>query len=512
MSDNKNYLGWGIIGTPKGRQAVGAGADLSLNLAKSFDLSQDFGACLPEPKLKDFTPLYSVALQRSGNYTVLGFAEYRPIYEQGQSRAGTYFGAFIESVNTQINENSAQTLLESLFELSNHQTQHFIDTQRVAYKDSIHGKNVPEPSKLLQIAQALQPLATNIFSQTPTEETLYIQCRQGQAVDALQAVLREQLFYRFKQIFFSESDHISAQVQKKPIAKMQLAYLENGKFLTEPLRNEIRYLHTAVAQQKHRANTAEQNLNAERANTQRQIEQKVAEELKNREGEYQTQIQHYQQQAQQAEQRAVQATKSVQHLQQSAAFGKQIFDLITNNSAELSQLAGGETVSNAQLQQSLKSLQGDIKSLLLRHNPSNTVPSPEEPEIRTVVKHHPLAWILSGLFFFTTAAFALLWLFSSNDNETPSLSPLIATEYGLEMVEGKIQPKAGVESPNALKEQIARLEKSLAELAETPKATIDESAIIGEFMRATCEANPKDGKKIDVHNRYADRYGKKLCP
>lgn len=39
--DNKKYLGWGIVGTPSGRQQVGYGADRQLNLAKNFDLPKN---------------------------------------------------------------------------------------------------------------------------------------------------------------------------------------------------------------------------------------------------------------------------------------------------------------------------------------------------------------------------------------------------------------------------------------------------------------------------------------
>ena len=57
----KQYLGWGLVGTPAGRQFTSDGIDEQLKLGKTaFELAQDLGGCLPSPKSDDNEPLYTL--------------------------------------------------------------------------------------------------------------------------------------------------------------------------------------------------------------------------------------------------------------------------------------------------------------------------------------------------------------------------------------------------------------------------------------------------------------------
>lgn len=75
-----------VVGTPSGRQQVGYGADRQLNLAKNFDLPQEFGSCLIDPRQSDEPPLYRLSYFTENKNSVLGIATYYSIFEQGQTR------------------------------------------------------------------------------------------------------------------------------------------------------------------------------------------------------------------------------------------------------------------------------------------------------------------------------------------------------------------------------------------------------------------------------------------
>ena len=114
----KQYLGWGLVGTPAGRQYTNNGIDKQFNLGKTaFELGQDLGGCLPSPKLGDDAPLYALISRTEQNVSLLGFAEYFSIYEQGQTRAGTYFGSFIEAANASFSPNSIKDIFSGLRQL-----------------------------------------------------------------------------------------------------------------------------------------------------------------------------------------------------------------------------------------------------------------------------------------------------------------------------------------------------------------------------------------------------------
>lgn len=215
MENTQNLLGWGIIGTPKGRQASGDGLDKQLKLANSYDLPQEFCSSLPSPTQKDFTPLYCLQLLQNNGTPVLALSEYRPIFEQGQTRSGSYYGAFIETANYAFDENNVQVLFDSLSELSSYQRTHFIDEENTCYKESISGKTFPGPSKINQIASDLVPLKPNLLSQTAQQSVAYIQVGKEELMDVLKAVLREQFYYRYRQIFFQKVSMFRLKFPKK---------------------------------------------------------------------------------------------------------------------------------------------------------------------------------------------------------------------------------------------------------------------------------------------------------
>ena len=241
----KQYLGWGLVGTPAGRQFTSDGIDKQLKLGKTaFELAQDLGGCLPSPKSDDNEPLYALVSRIEQNATILGFAEYFSIYEQGQSRAGTYFGSFIETANASFSPNSIKDIFSGLRQLSIYQTTHFIDNEKKAYHTSITGKTFEAPKALDKI-QLVAPVKNSI-TKTPPSDFLFIHCQKDEALKVAEYLIASGLYYQYKDIFFTENEHISAQVRKKKRLQISSAQLFSLDVFVSPYKSEIHYLRSDI--------------------------------------------------------------------------------------------------------------------------------------------------------------------------------------------------------------------------------------------------------------------------
>ncbi|WP_273396385.1 coiled-coil domain-containing protein [Actinobacillus porcinus] len=247
--NNKKHLGWGLVGTPNGRQYTSDGIDKQLNLGKIFELGQELGGCLPDPKLGDFTPLYALQYRYVNNIPVLGFAEYISINERGQSRSGTYFGSFIEVAGASFGVDSISTIFGALRELSIYQTKNFIDIENKVYHSSINGRTFDAPHSLLdKIAAQLQAMPTNYLTQNSQSKDLFIHCNAEQAKIVAAKLLEEQLFYNYQNIFFSENEHISRQIQNSRITQIHASELLASHLFIQPWKSEVSYLHSVVSE------------------------------------------------------------------------------------------------------------------------------------------------------------------------------------------------------------------------------------------------------------------------
>ncbi|VTP73382.1 hypothetical protein [Haemophilus influenzae] len=241
----KQYLGWGLVGTPAGRQFTSDGIDEQLKLGKTaFELAQDLGGCLPSPKSYDNEPLYALVSRIEQNATILGFAEYFSIYEQGQSRAGTYFGSFIETANASFSPNSIKDIFSGLRQLSIYQMTHFIDNEKKAYHTSITGKTFEAP-KALDTIQLVAPVKNSIMK-TASSDFLFIHCQKGETLKVAEYLVTSGLYYQYKDIFFTESEHISAQVRKMKRLQISSAQLFSLDIFVSPYKSEIHYLHSYI--------------------------------------------------------------------------------------------------------------------------------------------------------------------------------------------------------------------------------------------------------------------------
>ena len=241
----KQYLGWGLVGTPAGRQFTSDGIDEQLKLGKTaFELAQDLGGCLPSPKSDDNEPLYALVSRIEQNATILGFAEYFSIYEQGQSRAGTYFGSFIETANASFSPNSIKDIFSGLRQLSIYQITHFIDNEKKAYHTSITGKTFEAPKALDKI-QLVEPVKNSIIK-TPPSDFLFIHCQKDEALKVAEYLIAKGLYYQYKDIFFTENEHISAQVRQMKRLQISSSQLFNLDVFVSHYKSEITYLHSYI--------------------------------------------------------------------------------------------------------------------------------------------------------------------------------------------------------------------------------------------------------------------------
>ena len=241
----KQYLGWGLVGTPAGRQFTSDGIDEQLKLGKTaFELAQDLGGCLPSPKSDDNEPLYALVSRIEQNATIWGFAEYFSIYEQGQSRAGTYFGSFIETANASFSPNSIKDIFSGLRQLSIYQMTHFIDNEKKAYHTSITGKTFEAPKALDKI-QLVVPVKNSI-TKTPPSDFLFIHCQKDEALKVAEYLIASGLYYQYKDIFFTESEHISAQVRQMKRLQISSSQLFSLDVFVSPYKSEIHYLHSYI--------------------------------------------------------------------------------------------------------------------------------------------------------------------------------------------------------------------------------------------------------------------------
>ena len=241
----KQYLGWGLVGTPAGRQYTNNGIDKQFNLGKTaFELGQDLGGCLPSPKLGDDAPLYALISRTEQNVSLLGFAEYFSIYEQGQTRAGTYFGSFIETANASFSPNSIKDIFSGLRQLSIYQMTHFIDNEKKAYHTSITGKTFESP-KALEKIQLVAPVKNSI-TKTASSDFLFIHCQEGEALKVAEYLITSGLHYQYKDIFFTESEHISAQVRQMKRLQISSSQLFSLDVFVSPYKSEIHYLRSDI--------------------------------------------------------------------------------------------------------------------------------------------------------------------------------------------------------------------------------------------------------------------------
>lgn len=247
--DIKNHLGWGIIGTSRGYQYSSDGLDRQFNFAKSFDLNQQYGNCLPEPKYYDFNaPLYLLNCRDYEKNKVLNLIGYHSIYEQGQTRSGTFFGSFLQFPIASFDEYTTKNVFSVLWELAKFQYINFIDANSRSYIQSISNVEIQAPEKLLvEINSNLKP-QIGLLMPVKQNGDLFIACREKEIPKVLQILLDTGLFLRFNQIFFSENLQIIQNMQELKIQCISSETLFSADFWQKDLKQVIYRLQAELTQ------------------------------------------------------------------------------------------------------------------------------------------------------------------------------------------------------------------------------------------------------------------------
>ncbi|MFU2079532.1 hypothetical protein ACLQ91_02980 [Avibacterium endocarditidis] len=243
MSENRRFVGFGIVGAPKGRQYSSAGADKEINLAKYFDLSQVYGGVLPPPKQDQLsTTLYYLTYREiATGKKVLGIAEYRSAGEMGQSRSGSYLGSFVESINSSFT--SSKSIFSALYKMNKYQFHHFIDHQEICYKTMIDGVSFDAPEEELNnIANTLTKLRVRLIPESSKEDLYIYFSDDNEREKVLDEVLKRDLFYIYNNIYFSSSSFVYEKLKennKKGIKLISSAALFFANDLSVLYQNEV---------------------------------------------------------------------------------------------------------------------------------------------------------------------------------------------------------------------------------------------------------------------------------
>ncbi|MDG6896231.1 hypothetical protein [Volucribacter amazonae] len=264
MAEAKGLLGWGIVGTPKGRQRASAGLDEQINQAGIFDLDQNIGQCLPDPiKDRGESTLYYLTYREISGYTLLGIAEYRSVKEMGQNRTGSYFGSFIECINSNFSTNEAdlKILFSDLYNLNLYQYKSFIDTQDMMYSELIDGKKVIELPNLDKISQKLTALRPKFINHVNIKESLFVYTGNISVINIMKFLLEQQVYHQYKHIYFSSSTEITNKIkQRKNVDVIDFTKdLFKSSYFTISYQQEILALHKDIKSLMDKENQLKEN-------------------------------------------------------------------------------------------------------------------------------------------------------------------------------------------------------------------------------------------------------------
>lgn len=442
----KQYLGWGLVGTPAGRQYSNAGIDKQLNLGKTaFELQQELGGCLPSPKVGDTNPLCALIYREINGHKILGFATYYSIYEQGQTRAGTYFGSFIESVNSVFTSETLPFVFEVLSDLNRYQVANFIDWERKAYNTNNIASVSFEHPKALDSIQ-LQTLPMNDIEHVRSEDFLFIHCKAGESAKISEELLKTGLYYQYNNIFFSESEHISQQILQTKRHQMTSQELFSRERFVQPYKAEINHLHGSIQQlQKQSQDRGNEisRLNAEQ-------DKIIAEKLKEKEQEFQHKLEI-------AEQEKNKALEESQKMLELAGLGK----------TELSKFAEGTAKIAADIANKKFSIAVDSKLSTLNEKMEQVQAKADLVMSGKNRQSSPMVWIMSAisaiLFFIILGIFVSGWLSSDKTISETEYKQLIESKKKFDEkqkeLDKSLEDKKNIETQK--KQEIQQLSKDL---------------------------------------------------
>lgn len=121
---------------------------------------------------------------------------------------------------------------------------HFIDNEKKAYHTSITGKTFEAPKALdkIQLVAAVK----NSITKTVSSDFLFIHCQKDEALKVAEYLIKSGLYYQYKDIFFTENEHISAQVRQMKRLQISSSQLFSLDIFVSPYKSEIHYLYSYI--------------------------------------------------------------------------------------------------------------------------------------------------------------------------------------------------------------------------------------------------------------------------
>ncbi len=453
MSENKKHLGWGLVGTPSGRQYTSDGIDKELNVGKNFELGQMLGGCLPALMPNAPNPLYCLKSQFVGNNYVLGFAVYFSVKEKNQNRAGTYFGGFVETVNSRFGVSSVREVLSAVYDLALYQYEHFIDKNKMEYHSNINGVAFEAPhEKLNKIAEQLQQPDRGLRSTKPVD-SLFIHCEEGQAILVAERLIESGIYRQFKDIYFSESKYISEQVSRERILQTTAFILLNSDLFTQPLKAEVAYMQQVAEQAKANQQNVENNLQKLKAEQEAIIQNTVNKQAR----EYIQQAEYYKAEMLKAQQEA-EAARTF------AILGKQVFDLSAQNAEQLGDITLAQFAGSNEAQEILSKLSRvdkQLNSLSLMFDQVKAQPGIESHSSANNSMKVILGIIAGILFFVSVVGWGLYLLDDSAEQTEKAKIELQQTRKQLNTEIDDLKKQK-----SDLQEKLNSFEKQLVEISE----------------------------------------------
>lgn len=463
---SKAYLGWGWVGTPKGRQQVDCGTNKQFQI--SFDLEQTLGGCLSEPMAADFTkPLFMLRHQHITENDVLGLAMYLPSSEINGYRSGNYLASFVTTCNT---ISDATALLSCVQALGFEQFSRLVDKNTRAYTKILNDEQPSEVAELDEIATKLEAIPQNLLQIQHKSDSLYIACQEKQVPALLKALLDSGLFYRYNRIYFSENADISAKVKNKQIEQMSADQIIAGAAFTKPYQDQLLHSYDAY----HRLNDNFEQMKAHQATlVQQQVEQQS--------GLYIQQTQQVQQELQ-AVQNELNSAKSL------AELGSMVMREVSNRATTLGidDLAHFSTPQKYPSSE-LMDIQTQLRQLNLKLQNQSQLQS-AEIEVEEVGLPMWITAVLAGLaiaFLGSTLWFALFSSISDQDIKKSSIYNKLSLE--LEQTKQDLEKAKQIKVPTI--DVKAEYERGKADL-----------------RNEICSNNPKQASQIAITGN------QKLCP
>lgn len=201
------FIGWGWVGTPDGRQQVGKGTPKVADLAHYFDLPSEVGVCLPTPSPETFQhPLFCIFYRAKEQF--LGMGHYVAVNEFSSTRKGSHLGSFLLCTENRIPKGQGELVLRLLDGFTKSQYQQVVDPSTSAYKQgvSLYNLSMPQPQELLNQLEANLGTPSPCFKlHNPASKPLVIYYQHGRLPQLINGILEQELFMDFSEVYFTSS-------------------------------------------------------------------------------------------------------------------------------------------------------------------------------------------------------------------------------------------------------------------------------------------------------------------